>query len=66
MDEELKKFWMVIGDRKQSAVQHRHETLESARIEAERLCRKENMTFFVLEAVQYVTTADVPVTWNRV
>jgi hypothetical protein len=44
------KFWMVIRHDGRTPVV-RHETLQDAEAEAERLCKKETSTFFVLEAV---------------
>ena len=49
---QVKKFWMVLGEGQPT---HRHETKESARLEAERLARqRQAWQFHVLEAVAAV------------
>lgn len=47
-------FWFVARDCQRTTVSMRHDTLESARAEAERLCDQERAAFIVLEAVARV------------
>lgn len=41
-----------------------HETYEEAAKEAERLCRKERATFYVLEAKSKCYLEEIPVIWK--
>jgi len=58
------KFWMVIRETG-STSDRRHNTHEEAKAEAARLCRKEHRPFFVLEAVEAVDVAEVPLKWEE-
>lgn len=42
-----------------------HETYEEAEQEAERLCRKENVPFFILAAIGHCHIEEVPVKWEK-
>ena len=50
----MNKFWIVMKHAHETYVGHRHTSLESAEVEAERLCKKENKVFIVLEAIEMV------------
>ena len=43
-----------------------HETLKEAKQEAERLCRKENAVFYVIELVGKCYREETPVTWKQI
>lgn len=49
-----------------SGFNHLHPTLEEAKTEAERLCRKEKATFYVVELLEKCFTNETPVTWEKV
>ena len=60
-----KSFWMVYvyaGDGPRVI----HETLEEAKKEAERLCRKVDGEVYVLEAVWCAKLADAPIEWTAI
>jgi len=61
------KFWMVMKHNKfdQHRPAVRHETLSSAKKEAERLCLKECDWFYVLEAKYLVKQKQRPVEWSE-
>lgn len=61
----MNKFWIVMKHAHETFVSYRHESLESAKTEAERLCKKENKRFIVLEAVGVVSpvSREVEITW---
>ena len=59
-----RQFWVVIRDKPESYVSKRHTSREAANAEAERLCRKEQATFFVLEMMAYIEPREVPVIWH--
>lgn len=42
-----------------------HDTLEQAKAEAERLCRKERSVFVVLKMVACCSVEEIPVTWRE-
>ncbi len=63
---EMDKFWIVMRDKSETYVVKRHVTEEEAKAEAERLCRKENARFFILEVTAYVEPKDMPVAWQEV
>ena len=63
----MKKFWTVLRDNPVSKPQYitkRHETLQYARMEAERLCIKERVKFIVLESIEYVGPPEMPLEWG--
>lgn len=60
----MEKFWIVIKDIKETYTSKRHPSEEEAKAEAERLCKKENARFFVLEMVAYVEPQEPPVIWH--
>lgn len=62
----MNKFWIVMKHAHETFVSHRHESLESAKTEAERLCKKENKRFIVLEAVEVVSpvSREVEIIWE--
>ena len=62
----MNKFWIVMKEGLGSRVTCMHPTIQDAETEASRLCRKENAVFVVLEAVEFVSPAEVPVTWENV
>ncbi len=43
-----------------------HPTMESAKAEAERLCRKERAEFAIFRAIAYVKPSDIPVKWEEI
>ena len=54
------KFWMCYNrDRGKPTTEHL--TLDEAKIEAERLCRKEGKRIAVLECIGYVKEREVPI-----
>lgn len=61
----MDKFWMVVGANTEWT-KTRHKTLELAKNEAERLCRKEQQAFIVLEAVEYVSVPAKPLEWRKI
>ena len=59
-------FWIVIRDTERAnLVCKRHFSEGEARVEAERLCKKENARFFLLHTVAYVDPNEPPVTWHE-
>jgi len=61
----MKKFWMVVRAIQGSCPQRRHETLQDAKLEAERLCQKENHFFVILEATEWVGRPKQPLEWHK-
>ncbi len=61
----MSKFWMVYGPFSNGSPTKQHETIESAQAEAERLSRKHNDRFVVLEAIKAVTPSGPPVSWEE-
>lgn len=57
----MNKFWMVIRDTSPNICQKRHETYDSAKEEAERLCNKERARFYILEAVEVLQLKNIPI-----
>ncbi len=60
----MEKFWMVIG-KSSPSTSHRHDTLESAKTEAERLCHQHGCTFVVLSAIDVVEYPKVSLEWKK-
>lgn len=59
----LPKFWMVIGhDSPSTSV--RHYIKEEAENEAERLVKKENKPFILLEAMECSEVVEIKVIWH--
>lgn len=59
----LRKFWMVIGhDSATTSV--RHYKKEEADNEAERLVKKENKPFILLEAMELCKPKEIQVIWH--
>ena len=56
-------FWCVMRDKGESYVSKRHPCFESAKMEAQRLCRKEGGRFYVLQLVGYVQPSPTPIEW---
>ena len=56
----MEKFWMVHGGYKTHGVV-RHESLDLAVGEAQRLCQKHGVEFYVLEAVKIIRTSKPPI-----
>ena len=52
------KFWMVACDNGKSPTV-KHPSLNLAKVEAQRLCRKEKVVFYVLECVGVAALVDV-------
>lgn len=42
-----------------------HDAIEEAYVEAERLCRKENHPFLVLQVIAKCSIGDLPVKWEK-
>jgi len=59
----MEKFWVVLRDKAETYVHKRHSSLEEARAEAERLCRKENARFYVLAVVGLAQPCSQPIEW---
>lgn len=59
------KFWMVWHNNG-SVPTAKHETLEKAKSEAERLAKKHKQTFFVLESVAVCVVQEPPVAWTTI
>ena len=59
-----KKFWMVLKDAANASTFVRHLDYEEAAIEAERLCRKEGVGFYLLEAKCKVGLVHPPLVWT--
>lgn len=62
----MDKFWIVMRDDRNNYFSKRHPTEKEARQEAERLCRKEKVTFFVFEVCACVEALQTPVVWNEI
>lgn len=61
----MKKFyavWRIDGGQPPS---HRHETLDEACAEAERLAKQTLKTYYVLETVKVVHFKETPVVWSN-
>ena len=56
--------YIVCRDRMPLTASHIHVTLDHARAEAERLCRKEQAKFLILAVIGEITIAETPVTWK--
>ena len=61
----MEKFWVVMRDKCESYVSKRHAGEAEAKAEAERLCKKENARFIVLEVSAYVEPQEPPVVWRN-
>jgi len=59
----MKKFWMVIREKEGAGTFIRHDTITDATNEAERLCKKEGGTFYVLEVVGAYMPETPPIKW---
>jgi len=57
-------FWMVVGPRRGGDV--RHESLASAKAEAERLSQKETNEFYVLQTIGKAECLPAPVEWVEI
>ena len=64
----MKQFWMIIrsGGPGSESAKFRHITLGSARLEAERLCRKTGAAFVVLAAIEHCKPAEYPIEWETI
>lgn len=60
----MKKFFVVIRNKELTMISRRHETLIDARMEAKRLCRKEDDQFIILQALAVVEPGEQPVHWS--
>jgi len=60
----MKKFWMVIGEYS-ATTSKRHETLESANTEAERLSACEHKRFYILEATSFCEPEKPAIVWQN-
>ena len=62
------KFWMVIRDsgKGSESTQKRHESLEAATGEAERLTRELGVRFVIMEAKSVCCPEEPPVTWQDI
>lgn len=60
----VEKYVVVNGWQLEKRFTKFHETREQAIEEAERLCKKEKVPFYVLEVIGEVQIADVPVKWE--
>lgn len=58
-----RKFWMVIGYDSPSTSK-RHYDKEEAENEVERLVRKDNKSFILLEAMECCDPREMPVLWH--
>ena len=64
----MQRFWMVLIDGTRST-SYKHPTLESARIEAERLLRYPDNYLkgaTILEAVEYRSITYPPIQWDKI
>lgn len=61
----MKRYWMVHNPSGQCPA-FRHDTIESARKEAERLARKTGQTIVILEATIFCKPVNVPIEWAAV
>lgn len=62
----MKKFWMIIRASGETTSTKRHESLEDAKKEAERLCVKEKAEFITLEATSIVGLPRPPLNWTEI
>ena len=62
---ETVKFYMVMRDDCNNYSKKRHATEREARVEAQRLCIKENARFFVMTFIAYVEPESPPVKWHE-
>ena len=60
------KFWMVIKGWHGSSAQKRHDSLDSAKAEAERLCRQQQEDMIILEAVAAISWPHPPLEYTEV
>jgi len=59
-------FFMIMKDQAQPYMGKRHQSEINARLEAERLARKEvGHKFFLMKAVACVSVETPPVTWDK-
>jgi hypothetical protein len=58
------KFWVVMRDKPESYISKRHPTMEAAEQEAERLCRKEQVAFYILQVIEAVEPVKSPLKWT--
>ena len=62
----METFFIIMKDQAQSYVSTRHQSEINARLEAERLARKEvGGKFFLMKAVACVSVETPPVTWDK-
>lgn len=61
----LENFWIVLRDKSETYVTKRYASLEEARAEAERLCKRESARFYVLHVVGCAEPKEPPVQWWR-
>ena len=60
----IEKFWIVVRDNGLMQATKRHTTRREALSEAERLCKKDGGTFFVMSLIAAVTKPEVEVMWQ--
>lgn len=59
-------FWIVLRDKQGGTyISKRHESMEAARTEAERLCRKEGGRFYVMAVCGFYEPQETPVVWRE-
>ena len=58
------KFWAVWRIDGGSPPHKRHDTLEAAKAEAERLAMNQSSEYYVLESIGIVKRADAPMVWE--
>uniref|UniRef100_A0A6M3J2B1 Uncharacterized protein n=1 Tax=viral metagenome TaxID=1070528 RepID=A0A6M3J2B1_9ZZZZ len=62
----METFFIVMKDQAQPYMGKRHQSEINARLEAERLARKEvGYKFFLMKAVACVSVETPPVTWDK-
>lgn len=61
----MKKFWMILREDGGLGKGGQHNDREEAETEVERLVRKENKTFILLEAIEYCSPLEQPVQWGK-
>ena len=62
----MNTFFMILKDQAQDYMSKRHQSEINARLEAERLARKEvGGKFFLMQAVACVSVETPPVTWDK-
>ena len=59
-----RRFWLCLVAGTTGGLCHPHETIESAKLEAERLAKKEGKMVFVLEVVAACHVEEKPVVWE--